>query len=99
MKGILEDIPLFWKNRIYEIDTVQNIDRKTLLKHRNRVVLNLSCVDKRTNLLPYQIVQKIGIALKTEGNFLQAKFNVMLDSVFLLGSKTAYKSFGYSFIS
>jgi len=82
LKCLLEDIPLFWKNRISEIDTVQNINRQTLLKHRNRAILNLACLDKRTNLLPYQIVQKIRIALKTEGNWLQANMNIMLDSIF-----------------
>jgi tetratricopeptide (TPR) repeat protein len=38
----LEDLPLFWKNRISTIEVAQEIDRELLLKYRDDAVLKLA---------------------------------------------------------
>ena len=38
----LEDLPLFWKNRISTIEVAQEIDRELLLKYRDNAVLKLA---------------------------------------------------------
>jgi hypothetical protein len=38
----LEDLPLFWKNRISTIEVAQEVDRERLLKYRDTAVLKLA---------------------------------------------------------
>ncbi len=43
MKCVLEDIPLFWRSRISQIEIAKDIDRKLLLKYRNDEILKMGC--------------------------------------------------------
>jgi hypothetical protein len=48
-KILLEDIPLFWKNKIVEIDKNSDIDEEIMIQHRLGSVLNMVYSDVRYN--------------------------------------------------
>jgi len=50
-KITLEDIPLFWKNKISEIDICPNIDEEELIRYRLQSILKMVYFDERYN--PY----------------------------------------------
>lgn len=50
-KIMLEDVPLFWKNKIVEIDKNPNIDEEVMIQYRLMAILNMVYSDERYN--PY----------------------------------------------
>jgi len=48
-KIVLEDIPLFWKNRIVEIDSNPNVDNEEMIQHRLHNILGMLYSDDRYN--------------------------------------------------
>jgi hypothetical protein len=48
-KILLEDIPLFWKNKIVEIDKNSDVDEEIMIQHRLGSVLNMVYSDTRYN--------------------------------------------------
>lgn len=50
-KILVEDIPLFWKNKVVEIDKNQQIDEELMIQYRLGSILNMVYSDERYN--PY----------------------------------------------
>jgi len=59
-KITLEDIPLFWKNKIIEIDKNPNINEEEMIQHKLQSILQMMYFDQRYN--PYiekEVEQKV----------------------------------------
>ena len=70
-KITLEDIPLFWKDRIIEIDENPNIDEEEMIQHKLQSILEMIYFDQRYN--PYiekEVEQKVlNTCLKTHKQY------------------------------
>jgi hypothetical protein len=42
LKCVLEDLPLFWRSRIAQVETARHVDEKLLLRRRNEAVLKFA---------------------------------------------------------
>ena len=78
----LEDLPLFWKNRISTIEVAQEIDRELLLKYRDNAVLKLAS----SKLIHYEEVnisefaKRIKFALRSDYYLLDIKSSKSCDA-------------------
>lgn len=43
LRCMLEDLPLFWRSRISQIEIAKHIDRDILVKHRNDATIKMAC--------------------------------------------------------
>lgn len=58
LKCVLEDLPLFWRSRIAQVETARHVDEKLLLRRRNEAVLKMAWPKIQ---LP---VSRLGVALR-----------------------------------
>lgn len=72
----LEDLPLFWKNRISSIEVVHEIDRELLLRYRDNAVLELAS----SRLIHYEgvkfsdLAKRIKFALRSDYYLLEKPY-------------------------
>lgn len=78
----LEDLPLFWKNRISTIEVAQEIDRELLLQYRDNAVLKLAS----SKLIHYEEVnisdfaKRIKFALRSDYYLLDLNYSNSSDA-------------------
>ncbi|MDB5038994.1 MAG: hypothetical protein JWQ35_2522 [Bacteriovoracaceae bacterium] len=58
LKNLLEDLPLFWKKRISQIDIHEGLDSKALMEARDASILNLA----KSKLVQYGPVDEVELA-------------------------------------
>lgn len=63
-RWVLDDIPLFWKNRISKIEVARKIDQTTLLSNRNESVIKAA--SQFGGLQRDQIINDIKVALRAD---------------------------------
>jgi len=82
LKCLISEIPIFWKDRVSEIDSKEYLKTTKLISARNRAVLRIASADRaRTEWPPWQIVSKLkNVALYPYRNL--NNIRLMLDAIY-----------------